>query len=594
MAENSTSSPVFADRYRFEPVLNNWDTGRTGYTYLVRDLEKNRLGVIKRADIISKKAQEDLRNEVIALKALKGQGVPNVYETGQANYESNKYEYVVIEYISSLRIEDNLNSLSASDRIEILTQFFGILDKSHRMGIVNGDVDLKHLFWDGNKKRLIVIDWGNARLITDPRKTTEYSYDLARSAEIIHSLVTLRGHPPSTGSLALPNDSLLRFDLLPLPDEFKALCKWAYRTPVDGIQSPFTAQELLGAAQNWRPGKKHLSEKPNQRYRSQAIIAFLMFVFTTIAFWIFLPSLIGISNLMPTTTSSTSTPASTFTATTGSITQTPSPTATLILTPESPSPTTTLESQITPLPNSNKNLGFVFNQIALPATHPSSTSCWSNYENLKETKNHLDGFSRRDDTNWRFNIEQNSDPNRYIRADFTKCLTNREISAFAMNILVSKMEIPRESSGSTDADNAGKGVGFFIDGENNTRREYTIWVDQTGSMHLRVREDQKTIIENGIFIVSPENLNIRSVFPRMYANFPIQIYLEINNQGLDILYLREGSGQKTVDYQTLDPNQMIRIDNAVRLSLSDINSFGLIGYGREIQTIIWPLVFFSK
>lgn len=73
-------------------------------TYLVRDLEKNRLGVIKRADTTSKKAQEHLINEVIALKALKGQGVPNVYETGQRNYELNRYEYVVIEYIGSLRI----------------------------------------------------------------------------------------------------------------------------------------------------------------------------------------------------------------------------------------------------------------------------------------------------------------------------------------------------------------------------------------------------------------------------------------------------------------------------------------------------------
>lgn len=588
------TAPIFADRYRFEPVPKNWDTGRTGYTYLVRDLEKNRLGVIKRADLTSKKGREDLINEVIALKALKGQGVPIVYETGQANYESNKYEYVVIEYISSLRIEDNLNSLSASDRIEILTQFFGILDKSHKLGIVNGDVDLKHLFWDANKRRLIVIDWGNARLITDLRKTTEFSYDLARSAEIIYSLTTLKGHPPSTGSLALPNDSLLRSDLLPLPDEFRALCKWAYRTPVDGIQSPFTAQELLDATRNWRPGekiKKHLLEKPNRSYRPKAIIAFLLFVLTASVFWIFLPSLIGIANIQPTTSSSTPTPEATITLATESIVQTSSSTAIFTLTPEPPSPTTALESQVTPLPNSNKSLGFVFNQIALSATPPSATSCWVNYENLKETTNRLEGFSRRDDNNWRFNIEKNPDLNRYITADFTKCINGQKIDSFAMNTLVSKMEIIKENSESTDANNAGKGIGFFIQGKNDTKREYTIWVDQTGSMHLRVREDQKTIIDNVIFIV---NLTTKSAFPRMYATFPIQIYLEIDNQGLDILYIREGSDQKAVDYQDLDPNQMIRIDSAVLKSLGDIKSFGLIGYGGETQTIIFPLVFYQK
>lgn len=69
----------------------------------------------------------------------------------------------------------------------------------------------------------------------------------------------------------------------------------------------------------------------------------------------------------------------------------------------------------------------------------------------------------------------------------------------------------------------------------------------------------------------------------MYGTFPIQIYLEVDNHGLDILYLREGSGPTSLDYQALDPNQMIRIDSAVRTSVGNTKSFGLIGYGREFN-----------
>jgi serine/threonine protein kinase len=591
------TAPIFADRYRFEPVPNNWDTGRTGYTYLVRDLEKNRLGVIKRADITSKKAVEELRNEVSALNALKGYGVPNVYETGQAVYESKKYEYVVIEYVRSLRIEENLGPLSATERIEILIQLFSIIDKAHKTGIANGDVDLKHLFWDREKRKLTIIDWGNAKLSFDLRKKTEYSFDLARSAEIIYSLTTLKGHPPATGSLALPNDSGLRSDLLPLPEEFRVLCKWAYRAPVDGIQSPYSAEELLEAAQRWNPGKidkKSSSKNTDGTSWSKTSITLMSVLIIVIG--IVLLGLIKFLNIPSAISSSTPTIKSVVTATTEFFSQTSNPTETEVptFTPEPPAPSATLESQITPLPNLNKNLGLVFNQTVLSATPPSPSPCWSNYEDPKETSNLLDGFSRRDDTNWRFNIEQSPDSNRNIRADFTNCLNNQKINSLAMNILVSKMEIIKESSENTDSSNIGKGIGFFIEGTNNTKREYTIWVDQVGSMHLRVRENQKTLVDNVIAIVNAKNLKLANAFPRLYATFPIQMYLELDNQSLDILYLREGPGQLAVDYQALDPNQMIRVDSAVFKSLGDIKSFGLIGYGGETQTIIWPLVFYQK
>ena len=39
-----TNAPVFAGRYRFEPVGDDWDTGRSGFTHLVRDLKNETTG----------------------------------------------------------------------------------------------------------------------------------------------------------------------------------------------------------------------------------------------------------------------------------------------------------------------------------------------------------------------------------------------------------------------------------------------------------------------------------------------------------------------------------------------------------------------
>ncbi|HKY55888.1 MAG TPA: hypothetical protein VJM08_16345, partial [Anaerolineales bacterium] len=97
-----------------------------------------------------------------------------------------------------------------------------------------------------------------------------------------------------------------------------------------------------------------------------------------------------------------------------------------------------------------------------------------------------------------------------------------------------------------------------------------------------------------VSIVDQENLKVEEIYPRLYANFPIQIFLEINNNGLDILYLQEGPFQLPVEVNELNPSQMVRMDSIVRPTFGEISKFGLIGYGGETQTLIWPLVFFRK
>lgn len=113
-------------------------------------------------------------------------------------------------------------------------------------------------------------------------------------------------------------------------------------------------------------------------------------------------------------------------------------------------------------------------------------------------------------------------------------------------------------------------------------------------MHLRLRENNRTTYDDIVMIVKKENLKIDEIYPRLYANFPIQIFFEINNNGLDILYLQEGPFQLPAEANDMNPSQMVRIDSVVRPTLGNVSRFGLIGYGGETQTVIWPLVFFGK
>lgn len=588
MAENSAGSPVFAGRYKFQTVSNDWDKGRSGFTHLVFDIQKERLGVIKRAEIKSQQAVDGLKNEVAALLDLKGLGVPEVYDTGETEYGSKIYFYVVMEYIEGIRIEKNLDSLSVSERAEILMQFFGLLAKAHKMEIVNGDVDLKHLFWRKDKKQLIVIDWGNAKLDVDPKKKNEFAYDLARSAEIIYSLTTIKGHPSATGSIALPNDSSLIPGLAPLPVEFRTLCKWAPRTPNDGAQSPHTAQELFEASKVWQKAVQSAkSYKPIRRPNWGLRVLFGLVIVAALFFG-FSPN----SPLYPLIYPKTSTPIITASNTSSPVapetmtpSETPSPSATSTDMPTpTVEPTFTPSPEVSPFPSTYTNQLLVLNQ---DSSFPNN--CWSNTPpELKP------GLARRDDGNWIFEVEKGITTDQFIQADFSQCLEIRSVRAMAINVWVKRLELQRDLPENPGTLEPGKEFGFFIETASGQRREYTIWMDVNKSMYLRIRENNEITLDEVVLIIDKNNLNIKGAFPRLYADFPIQLFFETKNNGLDIIYLRQGPVQLAAKAEDINPSQMIIIHNAVRPNLGDIQNIGLIGYGGETQTVIWPLVFFGE
>lgn len=593
MNENISGSPIFADRYRFQPVNADWDVGRSGLTHLVFDMKKERLGVIKRAELKSPRAVEGLKNEVAALLDLKGKGVPEIYDTGEAEYGSKTYFYMVMEYIEGIRVEKNLDSLSGADRSEILMHFFKLLANSHKMGIVNGDVDIKHLFWNKDRKKLTVIDWGNAKLDIDKKKKTEFAYDLARSAEIIYLLVMPNGSHPLSNSFTLPKKEKDLFPgIITIPKEFRELCNWGSLTLAKGKVAPYTAEDLF----------KSLTRKQNNRESNElsygtkwrTLTTFGIILISTIVFLTMFDGVNVIKNILSNTfpaatkvpislSSEVPVPKETSTPTITLITPlhdtaTPTETLTPTVAQTTITPTATITPFVTPKPQAHHQIILLFNESNGP-----SNDCWS--DTPQDAKS---GFGRRSDGNWRFVIEEGKSKDIAIQTSFNGCLEVNQINAFALNIWFPQVDIESDIKPGTE-------FGFFIVNKDNEIREYTIWVDKTATMHLAVRENGMIILDEKIAVVDDRNLKLLpNTYPRQIASYPIQFFFELNNQGMDLLYLAQGPIQQAVEPNELIPeNMLIPSNNAILPTLGELRDIGLIGYGGEIQTVIWPLLFYG-
>ena len=596
MAENS-GAPLFANRYRFEPVSEDWDRRHDRLIQLAFDLQTERLGIIKRAETTSEHAARQLRDEMQALQLLKGLGVPEVYESGEAQDDSRNYFYFVLEYADGVQVEKNLDSLTAPERVEILTQFFGLLSKAHQMGIVNGDVDLKHLLWRGDKKQLIVVDWGNARLGVDPQQKTEFVDDLARAAGIIFSLVTRHDYPMPMRSFALPDESGLLPELPKVPIEFRNICLWAPRSPAEG--APYhTASELFEASMRWgetvhgnQPHRTSHQLPGRTRWALPIIsgigITALLLIFTFFGGLGMLQSMTANSTLAPTGAGQLITTDLPIVNT--ALPPTDLPTATSIQPTESIStPTNILVPAISPAPGTYTEPILIFDKSS------PSNNCWADETNLQTNLWTSEGFTRRIDGHWRFGIEKGRTTEQFVQSDFSQCLGTGPVGAIALNAWIVQLEIERESPENPEILEPGREFGFFIEDNKGERREYTIWVDRDEATYLRIRENRTITYNESVSIVNEDNLNIEEIYPRFYAAFPLQLFFEINNNGLDIIYLKQGPLLEAVVAEDMNPSQMVRIDEAVRSTLGDIQKIGLVGYGGETQTVIWPLVFFGE
>jgi len=378
--------------------------------------------------------------------------------------------------------------------------------------------------------------------------------------------------------------------MVPIPVEFRQLCKWAPRTPAEGLQAPYTASKLFDVSKNWSDAihnKKPYRPPPPPRRWSRVIGAGAMLALTAVALAVLgRPYLSGIfpSN-SPTLTSTQLTVVSSAThpelTETQPASSTPSAIATTATVTQTPTASFTIAPAISPSPGTLTAPILLFdNKFVLDP----KKSCWDNKTDIPGGLMRLEGFSRRDvDKYWRFGVEKNRTPEEYIQTNFTEqCLDAAAVQAISMDVSILRLEEKRE-------------FGFFIEYANGTRREYTIWlerVDNVDRMYLRVR-DGATVNDYEQLIINNLIADRRSYLHPFYQ-FSLQLFFEVNNHGLSIPYLREGALKEPVSVEQIDPKGMKLIDQAVLPSVAAVQRIGLIGYGGETQVAIWPLAFYGE
>jgi hypothetical protein len=367
-----------------------------------------------------------------------------------------------------------------------------------------------------------------------------------------------------------------------LPIEFQNLCKWAPRTPSDGAQAPYTAKELFEVSKKWLDAVvRSKPYKPNKKPWLIGILLLGIVCFALLAIFVFKFFGLPVASVTPTLTLA-ETLTQVPTTDTPILPEVASPTITLVQEIQTSTQSTEITPTIPPPLKYSPLLVFTDKPLA-----EESRTCLIN-ETPPAGLNEIEGFynqsylDSREDW-WVFNIGDGRGPNELIQTDFAPCLGSK-LGAVALNASVTRL-VPWKKG-----ENAGNEFGLFLEGQNGRRREYTLWIDESEKMHLRIREGSQISDMEVLLIASIDHSRINGI---LYNHFILQIFLEINNQGTDILYMFESPSEK-VGFQDINPSQMIRIDAATLPTFGDIQKVGLVGRGGQTTIIVWPLAFFGK
>lgn len=206
---------LFDNRYRYDYI---YPRGRSGETLRAVDTQDgDRPVVIKRpapndAPPIRSGQEVSILNERKALMRLAGH--PNLTEllgTGQFYVGGMAHQYIVIERAEGVIIADLVRELAARGErmaeLEMLVVVDGLLDlliAAHEHDIVYNDVDAKHLFWDRERYRLKVIDWGNAVFLEGDEMTPQ---GVSRQSDIFQVAELLYWISTGGGRMEVPRDA---------------------------------------------------------------------------------------------------------------------------------------------------------------------------------------------------------------------------------------------------------------------------------------------------------------------------------------------------------------------------------------------------
>lgn len=142
-----------------------------------------------------------LASEAHVLGLLKD--VPQVCKMlaqGRVGQGPGSYGYLVIEWAEGEPVAEMLQRAAAKGQVvpigtalAILSQLAEVLAAAHEKGIINNDVDVKHLYWSDDTGILKVIDWGNAKTESSSDwGRFGFHDDLSQFAEAMFCLLTGR------------------------------------------------------------------------------------------------------------------------------------------------------------------------------------------------------------------------------------------------------------------------------------------------------------------------------------------------------------------------------------------------------------------
>ncbi len=198
------NSNLFDGRYRLGE--GRWE-GAVGVVREAFDTSANDLRVvIKHPDPYLGPEMRAYKEQLLDLEAEALQrldGQPQVCRMlGQGRMGSGpaSFRYLVIEWadgqpVSGLvqRLAGQGSCLPIGTVLTILVQLADVLAQAHRQGLINNDVDVKHLYWNQPARSLKVIDWGNAKLVSQGGwDTFTLRDDVTQFADVMYCLLT--GH----------------------------------------------------------------------------------------------------------------------------------------------------------------------------------------------------------------------------------------------------------------------------------------------------------------------------------------------------------------------------------------------------------------
>ncbi|MBL8131786.1 MAG: hypothetical protein JNL42_08000 [Anaerolineae bacterium] len=194
----------FDNRYRYDYI---YPRGRSGETLRAVDTQdSDRPVVIKRpapqdAPPIRAGQEVSILNERKALSRLAGHPVVTaLLGGGQFMVGGMAHQYIVMERAEGLIVADLVTEVSQRgerlpelEMLIIVDALLDLLYNAHQHDIVYNDVDAKHLFWDRDRYRLKIIDWGNAVFLEGDEVTAQgvsRQTDVYQVGELLYAILT--------------------------------------------------------------------------------------------------------------------------------------------------------------------------------------------------------------------------------------------------------------------------------------------------------------------------------------------------------------------------------------------------------------------